>query len=80
MQLSELESKEFKIKFTFEKLMSTLMYLQKILELYPDKNCVAFKDCSNLFDNILDQLSNEERGAISNYLDAIHLDNTLEDS
>ena len=44
MKISDIESKEFNLKFSFEKLVSNLMYLQKILEMYPDKNSHPHKD------------------------------------
>jgi len=79
MNFSELESKEFKIKFSFEKLISTLMYLQKILEIYPDENSHPHKDCLDLWDTISDQLSDKERDSINKYFTAIRLENTLDE-
>ena len=79
MKISDIESKEFNLKFSFEKLVSNLMYLQKILEMYPDKNSHPHKDCLDLWDTISDQLSDDERDSINNYFTAIRLDNSLED-
>ena len=78
MKISDIESKEFNLKFSFEKLVSNLMYLQKILEIYPDENCHPHKDCLDLWDTISDQLSDDERDSINNYFTAIRLDNSLE--
>ncbi len=80
MKISDIESKEFNLKFSFEKLVSNLMYLQKILEMYPDENSHPHKDCLDLWDTISDQLSDDERDSINNYFTAIRLDNSLEDS
>ena len=79
MKISDIESKEFNVKFSFEKLVSNLMYLQKILEMYPDKNSHPHKDCLELWDTISDQLSDDDRDSINNYFTAIRLDNSLED-
>ena len=79
MKISDIESKEFNLKFSFEKLVSNLMYLQKILEMYPDKNSHPHKDCLELWDTISDQLSDDDRDSINNYFTAIRLDNSLED-
>ena len=79
MNFSELESKEFKIKFSFEKLISTLMYLQKILEIYPDENSHPHKDCLDLWDTISDQLSDKERDSINKYFTAIRLENNFDE-
>ena len=79
MKISDIESKEFNLKFSFEKLVSNLMYLQKILEMYPDKNSHPHKDCLDLWDTISDQLSDDDRDSINNYFTAIRLDNSLED-
>lgn len=79
MKITDVESQEFNLKFSFEKLVSNLMYLQKILEMYPDKNSHPHKDCLDLWDTISDQLSDDERDSINNYFTAIRLDNSLED-
>ena len=79
MSFSELESKEFKIKFSFEKLISTLMYLQKILEIYPDENSHPHKDCLDLWDTISNQLSDKERDSINKYFTAIRLENNFDE-
>ena len=79
MKISDIESKEFNLKFSFEKLVSNLMYLQKILEMYPDENSQPHKDCLDLWDTISDQLSDDDRDSINNYFTAIRLDNSLED-
>ena len=79
MKITDVESQEFNLKFSFEKLVSNLMYLQKILEMYRDKNSHPHKDCLDLWDTISDQLSDDERDSINNYFTAIRLDNSLED-
>ena len=79
MNLAELEKKDFNLKFSFQNLTSTFLYLQKILEIYPDENCPSHKSCIDLWDSILEQLSYEEGKALENYFNAMHLEQSLEE-
>lgn len=79
MQLSELEKKDFNLKFSFQNLTNTFLYLQKILEIYPDENCPSHKCCIDLWDSILEQLSYEEGKALETYFNAMHLEQSLEE-
>ena len=79
MQLSELEKKHFNLKFSFQNLTTTFLYLQKILEIYPDENCPSHKSCIELFDSIMEQLSREETKDLENYFNAMHLEQSLEE-
>jgi len=78
MEILDLEDKEFNLKFSFGNLLSTFMYLQKILTIYPNADDPAFKDCVKLRDSITDQLSQEDINSINRYFNAINLENTLE--
>ena len=78
MEILDLEDKEFNLKFSFGNLLSTFMYLQKILTIYPNTDDPAFKDCVKLRDSITDQLSQEDINSINRYFNAINLENTLE--
>ena len=55
------------------------MYLQKILEIYPDENSSSHKCCIDLWDSILEQLSCEEGKALETYFNAMHLEQSLEE-
>ena len=44
----EIEQKEFNLKFSFEMLTSTIMFIQKVQSLYPDENNPVNKNCTNL--------------------------------
>jgi len=79
MNLTELEKKDFNLKFSFENLTTTFLYLQKILEIYPNENSPSHKCCINLWDSILEQLSYEEGKALETYFNAMHLEQSLEE-
>ena len=79
MNLAELEKKDFNLKFSFQNLTSTFLYLQKILEIYPNENCPSHKSCIDLWDSILEQLSYEEGKALETYFNAMHLEQSLEE-
>ena len=53
MNLAELEKKDFNIKFSFQNLTTTFLFLQKILEIYPDENSPSHKSSIELFDSIM---------------------------
>ena len=79
MKIEDLENKEFILKFTFEKLTSNFLYLQKILKIYPKEDSVPHKNCVGLIDSLIEQLSKEELEGINSYFSAIALENSLED-
>tara|TARA_R100001086_G_scaffold243656_1_gene172638 strand:+ start:751 stop:999 length:249 start_codon:yes stop_codon:yes gene_type:complete len=79
MNFAELEKKDFNLKFSFENLTTTFLYLQKILEIYPDENCPSHKCCIDLWHSILEQLSHEEGKALETYFNAMHLEQSLEE-
>jgi len=79
MDFTEIEDKDFLVKFSFNHLMKNLMFLEKILSIYPDENCQANKECRDLFDSVVDQLSDKDRGIINHYFTAIRLENTFEE-
>ena len=56
----EIEQKEFNLKFSFEMLTSTIMFIQKVKSLYPGENNPVNINCTNLEDEIVDQLIEEE--------------------
>ena len=77
MNLTELEKKDFNIKFSFQNLTTTFLFLQKILEIYPNENSPSHKSSVELFDSIMEQLSYEEGKAFENYFNAMHLEQSL---
>tara|TARA_R100000781_G_scaffold79885_1_gene49372 strand:- start:1316 stop:1564 length:249 start_codon:yes stop_codon:yes gene_type:complete len=79
MNLAELEKKDFNIKFSFQNLTTTFLFLQKILEIYPDENSPSHKSSIELFDSIMEQLSCEETKDLQNYFNAMHLEQSLEE-
>ena len=79
MNLAELEKKDFNIKFSFQNLTTTFLFLQKILEIYPDENSPSHKSSVELFDSIMEQLSREETKDLQNYFNAMHLEQSLEE-
>ena len=79
MNLAELEKKDFNIKFSFQNLTTTFLFLQKILEIYPDENSPSHKSSVELFDSIMEQLSREETKGLQNYFNAMHLEQSLEE-
>ena len=79
MNLTELEKKDFNIKFSFQNLTTTFLFLQKILEIYPDENSPSHKSSVELFNSIMEQLSREETKDLQNYFNAMHLEQSLEE-
>ena len=78
--LERIEQKEFNLKFSFEMLTSTIMFIQKVQSLYPDENNTVNIDCINLEDEIVDQLIEEDLDALNSYFKRINLDNQLDNS
>ena len=76
----EIEQKEFNLKFSFEMLTSTIMFIQKVKSLYPDENNPVNINCSNLEDEIVDQLIEEDLDTLNSYFKRINLDNQLDNS
>ena len=79
MNLTELEKKDFNIKFSFQNLTTTLLFLQKILEIYPNENSPSHKSSVELFDSIMEQIPHEEGKALETYFNAMHLEQSLEE-
>ena len=63
----EIEQKEFNLKFSFEMLTSTIMFIQKVKSLYPDENNPVNINCTNLEDEIVDQLIEEDLDTLNSY-------------
>ena len=76
----EIEQKEFNLKFSFEMLTSTIMFIQKVKSLYPDENNPVNINCTNLEDEIVDQLIEEDLDTLNSYFKRINLDNQLDNS
>lgn len=76
----QIEEKEFNLKFSFEMLTSTIMFAQKVQTIFPDEKHPVHKECNELIDNIIDQLSEKDLNTLNNYFKAMHLDNQLDNS
>ena len=76
----EIEQKEFNLKFSFEMLTSTIMFIQKEKSLYPGENNPVNINCTNLEDEIVDQLIEEDLDSLNSYFKRINLDNQLDNS
>ena len=76
----EIEQKEFNLKFSFEMLTSTIMFIQKVKSLYPGENNPVNINCTNLEDEIVDQLIEEDLDTLNSYFKRINLDNQLDNS
>ena len=76
----EIEQKEFNLKFSFEMLTNTIMFIQKVKSLYPDENNPVNINCTNLEDEIVDQLIEEDLDTLNSYFKRINLDNQLDNS
>ena len=76
----EIEQKEFNLKFSFEMLTSTIMFIQKVKSLYPGENNPVNINCTNLEDEIVDQLIEEDLDTLNSYIKRINLDNQLDNS
>ena len=76
----EIEQKEFNLKFSFEMLTSTIMFIQKVKSLYPGENNPVNINCTNLEDEIVDQLIEEDIDTLNRYFRRVNLDKLLDDS
>ena len=76
----EIEQKEFNLKFSFEMLTSTIMFIQKVKSLYPGENNPVNINCTNLEDEIVDQLIEEDLDTLNSYFKRINLANQLDNS
>ena len=76
----EIEQKEFNLKFSFDMLVSTIMFTQKVQSLYSDENNPVNKSCTHLLDEIVDQLIQEDSDLLNDYFNRINLDNLLDKS
>ena len=68
----EIEQKEFNLKFSFEMLTSTIMFIQKVKSLYPGENNPVNINCTNLEDEIVDQLIEEDLDTLNSYFKRIN--------
>ena len=76
----EIEQKEFNLKFSFLMLTKTIMFIQTVKSLYPDKNNLVNINCTNLEDEIVDQLIEEDIDTFNRYFRRVNLDKLLDDS
>ena len=76
----EIEQKEFNLKFSFEMLTSTIMFIQKVQSLYPDENNPVNINCTNLEDEIVDQLIDEDLDTLNSNFRRVNLDKLLDNS
>ena len=76
----EIEQKEFNLNFSFDMLISTIMFIQKVQSLYPDKDNPVSKSCTHLLDEIVDQLIEGDSDLLNDYFNRINLDNLLDKS
>ena len=76
----EIEQKEINLKFSFEMLVNTIMFTQKVKSLYPGENNPVNINCTNLEDEIVDQLNEKDLDALNSYFRRINLDKQLDNS
>ena len=76
----EIEQKEFNLKFSFDMLVSTIMFTQKVQSLYPDEDNPVKNSCTHLLDDIVDQVIEEDSDLLNDYFNRINLDNLLDNS
>ena len=56
------------------------MFIQKVKSLYPGENNPVNINCTNLEDEIVDQLIEEDLDTLNSYFKRINLDNQLDNS
>ena len=61
-------------------LIKTIMFIQKVKSLYPDENNPVNINCTNLEDEIVDQLNDEDLDTLNSYFRRVNLDKQLYDS
>ena len=79
-RFEEIEQKEFNLRFSFSMLIKTIMFIQKVKSLYPGENNPVNINCTNLEDEIVDQLIEEDLDTLNSYFKRINLDNQLDNS
>ena len=78
--LERIEQKEFNLKFSFVMLVNAIMFIQKVKSLYPDENNPVNINCTNLEDEIVDQLIDEDLDTLNSYFRRVNLDKLLNNS
>ena len=79
-RFEEIEQKEFNLKFSFVMLVDAIMFIQKVKSLYSDKNNPVNINCTNLEDEIVDQLNDEDLDTLNSYFRRVNLDKILDNS
>ena len=79
-RFEEIEQKEFNLKFSFVMLVNAIMFIQKVRSLYPDENNPVNINCTNLEDEIVDQLNDEDLDTLNSYFRRVNLDKLLDNS
>ena len=77
-RFEEIEQKEFNLKFSFVMLVNAIMFIQKVRSLYPDENNPVNINCTNLEDEIVDQLNDEDLDTLNSYFRRVNLDKLLD--
>tara|TARA_R100001015_G_C4469961_1_gene53992 strand:- start:42 stop:293 length:252 start_codon:yes stop_codon:yes gene_type:complete len=78
--LEEIEQKEFNLKFSFVMLVNAIIFIQKVKSLFPDENNPVNINCTNLEDEIVDQLTDEDLDTLNSYFRRVNLDKLLDNS
>ena len=76
----KIEQKEFNLKFSFIMLVNAIMFIQKVKSLYSDENNPVNINCTNLEDEIVDQLNDEDLDTLNSYFRRVNLDKILDNS
>ena len=79
-RFKEIEQKEFNLKFSFVMLVNAIMFIQKVKSLYSDENNPVNINCTNLEDEIVDQLNDEDLDTLNSYFRRVNLDKLLDNS
>ncbi len=79
-RFEKIEQKEFNLKFSFVMLVNAIMFIQKVRSLYPDENNPVNINCTNLEDEIVDQLNDEDLDTLNSYFRRVNLDKLLDNS
>ena len=79
-RFEKIEQKEFNLKFSFVMLVNAIMFIQKVRSLYPGENNPVNINCTNLEDEIVDQLNDEDLDTLNSYFRRVNLDKLLDNS
>ena len=79
-RFEKIEQKEFNLKFSFVMLVNAIIFIQKVKSLYPDENNPVNINCTNLEDEIVDQLIDEDLDTLNSYFRRVNLDKLLDNS